>query len=328
MRQQSLGTRRGAARAAHSALARRRRGFTIVELLISLIVSLVVVSSATAFAVTSWESRRGWTIRESVDRNARYVGMSLARDVQEAGIDIESTPVFGTLGTFGDTISVISVPYEPEAAPTYRFDSMDGDTVNPLPPGGNCGQTCLTFMKEDGTFNLQTGDLARLQINGTRRLLMVTNTNDRGTHFDVTYLDVSEVLGRGSALGDTILVDRFGTAIQKVRAVSYWHDKDTRQIMRAEQYSTANAAPIGTVIADGAEGWEARLIFMGDIEGPYYDGIDDDSTNNGDRVVALKVRAKIQADRTDPAVNNGEAVFRWYEWRVAPRNLMYEKNRL
>ena len=32
-------------------------------------------------------------IREAIDRNARFVGMSIARDAQEAGIAMESTPL-------------------------------------------------------------------------------------------------------------------------------------------------------------------------------------------------------------------------------------------
>lgn len=155
-----------------------RRGFTIVELLISLTMALVILSSATAFAMTSWQSRRGWTLKESVDRNARFIGMAVGRDAAEAGIDIESTPVFGSLATFGDTISILSVPYDPLAAPTYRFDAMNNDTINPLPPGGNCGTYCLTFLKENGTYDIESGDLVRLQVNGERRLLMVASTSD------------------------------------------------------------------------------------------------------------------------------------------------------
>ena len=62
---------------------RRRAGFTIAELLISMTVALVVITAGANFAVRSLQTRRGWTVRESVDRNARFVGMSLARDAQE-----------------------------------------------------------------------------------------------------------------------------------------------------------------------------------------------------------------------------------------------------
>jgi prepilin-type N-terminal cleavage/methylation domain-containing protein len=311
------------------AARRRRGGFTIVELLISLTVALVVLSAATAFAMTSWESRRGWTLREGVDRNARFIGMAVGRDAAEAGIDIESTPVFGSIGTFADTLSVLSVPYEPLVAPTYRFDAMDTDTINPLPPGGNCGTYCLSFQKQDGTFNLREGDLARLQVGGERRLLLITGTSSLSSdHFSIEFLPVDQILGRPAGLGDSLRIDRFGTAIQKLKAVAYWYDPEKRAVMRSERLSSSTGAPIGEVLADGVDEWAASLIFEGGAEHARYDGADTDSTNDGHRIMAVKVRAKVMAARVDPVVNGGEPVYRWYEWRVAPRNLMYEKNRL
>ncbi len=305
-----------------------RRGFTIVELLISLIMALVILSSATAFAVQSWESRRGWTLREGVDRNARFIGIAISRDAAEAGIDIESTPVFGSLGTFADTVSILSVPFDPLVAPTYRFDAMDNDTVNPLPPGGNCGTYCLTFLKEDGAFDLEPGDLARLQVGGERRLLVVNAASDLGTHFSITFLPVDRILGRAAGLSDSLRIDRYGTAIQKLNVVAYWYDASSKNVMRAERLNSSTGRPMGQVLADGVENWEASLIFNNDIEHASYDGADADTTNDGHQVMALKVRAKVMAQKTDPAVNGGNPVYRWYEWRVAPRNLMYEKNRL
>jgi hypothetical protein len=206
---------------------------------------------------------------------------------------------------------------------------MDNDTINPLPPGGTCGTYCLSFLKEGGTFNLQAGDLARLQVGGERRLLLLTNTTNLGTnHFSVEFLPVDWILGRPAGLGDSLRLDRFGTAIQKVKAVAYWYDPTARAVMRAERFSAMTGAPIGDLLADGVDAWEASLIFQGGFESPQYDGFDTDSTNDAHRILGVKVRAKVMAARTDPAVNGGEPVYRWYEWRVAPRNLMYEKNRL
>jgi type II secretory pathway pseudopilin PulG len=308
---------------------RARRGFTIAELLIALLMALVILSSATAFAMTSWQSRRSWTLREGIDRNARFIGMAVGRDAAEAGIDIESTPVFGTLGTWNDTLSILSVPSDPLVAPTYRLDPMDNDTINPLPPGGTCGTYCLSFLKENGTFDLQAGDLARLQVGGERRLLLITNATNLGaTHFSVEFLPVDQLLGRPAGLGHSVLLDRFGTAIQKLRAVTYWYDPVPKAVMRAERLSPVNGAPLGDVLADGVEAWEVRLLFEHGFEGPFYDGFDSDSTNDAHRIVGVKVRAQVRAARTDPSVNHGQPVSRWYEWRVAPRNLMFEKNRL
>jgi hypothetical protein len=45
-------------------------------------------------------------------------------------------------------------------------------------------------------------------------------------------------------------------------------------------------------------------------------------------VAALEVIATLKSDRTDRTVNSGLPLEREFTWRVAPRNLMYERNRL
>jgi prepilin-type N-terminal cleavage/methylation domain-containing protein len=303
----------------------RRRGFTLVELLISLTVSLIVLTSATAFALTSWQSRRGWTIKEAIDRNARFVGMSIARDAQEAGIAIESTPVFASIGTFGDTLSILSVPYTPNESPVYSIYNDGGASPN-YPAGGNCGTTCIEFNKSDGTFVLAGGDMARLQVGTERRLLFITSVTDNGMRFRVNFKDQDWMLGRQSALSDSLLLSRSATSIQKLKAVVYYFDAPSHSLMRAESFTSA-AAPLGAVLATGVQDWHSTLLFIGGNEYQSYNGFDADTTNNGNKIIGVKVRAQLQADHTDPGVNGGELVQRWYEWRVAPRNLLYEKNR-
>ena len=70
------------------------------------------------------------------------------------------------------------------------------------------------------------------------------------------------------------------------------------------------------------------LLFVNNFEHDSYSGVDADTTNDGNKVIGVKIRARLKTDRTDPAVNGGLPVYRWYEWRVAPRNLLYEKNRM
>ena len=302
-----------------------RKGFTIVELLISLTVAMIVLTSATAFALTSWHSRRGWTIKEAIDRNARFVGMSIARDAQEAGIDMESTPVFASIGTFGDTVSVLSVPYTPNESPVYSIYN-DGGAAPDYPYGGNCGATCIEFNKTNGTYVLAAGDMARLQVGSARRLLFITSVTDNGTRFRVNFKNQNWMLGRQSALSDSLLLSRSTTSIQKLKAVVYYFDASSHSVMRAETYSSA-ATPIASVLATGVQEWHATLLFTGGGEYATYNGFDPDTLNDGNKIIGVKVRSLLQADHTDPGVNNGALVQRWYEWRVAPRNLLYEKNR-
>ncbi len=304
---------------------RRRAGFTLAELLISMTVAMVVITGATSFAVGSWKTRRSWTVKESVDRGARFVGLSLARDVAEAGISIESTPTFASLATFGDTLSVLSVPYEPNESPVYPIYD-DGDTLPNYPPGGNCGATCIELVNPGGVIPLAGGNLAKLQVGSTRRLLLLQSvTAAGGGRFRVTFLPIQRLLGRDSGL-DSLLLSRSGTTLQKVNAVVYWRDGTTNKLYRASELS-ASGSPIGQLIAANVQQFEASLLFISNTESPYYDGLDTDTLNDGNDIIGARIQAQMQADRSDPSVNGGQPVMRWYEWKVAPRNLLYEKNR-
>ena len=305
---------------------RARRGFTLAEVLISMTIGMVVISSATAFALNSWQTRRSWTVRESVDRGARFVGLSLARDVQEAGIAMVGTPVFSALGAVGDTVSVLSVPFDPEEAPVYPiFD--DGDTLPNYPPGGTCGATCIDFKKVNGAFTVKAGDLVRLQVGTTRRLLLLTSVADQGTGlFRIRFLPVSRLVNRDAGI-DSLLLARSGTTIQRLHVVMYWRAPATKELMRADAL-TASGAPDGDVVATGVQAFESRLVFVSGAEHRTYNGLDADTTNDGNDVIGIRIRTQIRSDRSDPAVNGGNPVDRWYEWRVAPRNLLYEKNKM
>lgn len=303
-----------------------RRGFTLPELLLSLTIGIVVLTVGTNFALKTWQARRSWTTRESVDRNARFVGMSLARDVQEAGVAMESNPVFASLGSFNDTLTVLSVPFAPNEAPVYPIYN-DGGASPTYPAGGNCGAYCIELMKVGGTYALAAGDVVRLQVGGTRRLLYLTNvSNQTATRFRVTFLNLTSFLNRDSGL-NSLLLTRSGTSMQKLKAVVYWRNPANKTLMRAETFS-AGGAPIGREMATNVEEFDTSLLFVNNYERDAYNGLDADTTNDGNKVIGAKLRARLKTDRNDPSVNGGAPVYRWYEWRVAPRNLLYEKNRM
>lgn len=304
---------------------RARSGFSIVELLLSMTIALVVITGATKFALGSWQTRRGWTVKESVDRGARFVGLSLARDVQEAGIAMESTPTFASLGTFNDTLSVLSVPYTPNEAPVYSIYD-DGDTLPTYPPGGNCGATCIEFQKGGNGMQIGAGDLARLQVGTTRRLLLVVSTADQGNgRFRLNFVNTKKLLGRPAGL-DSLLLSRSGTTVQKINAVVYWRDAGSKKLYRATSLNGVGN-PNGQLIAGNVEAFNTKLLFINGTEANAYSGIDSDTLNDGNDIIGTKIRAQMKSDRSDPAVNGGQPVLRWYEWKVAPRNLLYEKNR-
>jgi prepilin-type N-terminal cleavage/methylation domain-containing protein len=305
-----------------------RDGFTLVELLIVMLLGVLVLTAAAGFAMQTLSTRRGSGIRDGVNRNGRYVGLTLARDIQDAGIGIESTPTWGTLTVFGDTVAALSVPYENDvAAMVYRIAPPPPDTVNPLPPGGTCGVRCVEFFKAGGAYDLQVGDLARLQVNGVRRLIIVTSVASASpSTFLVEFADVPRLLGYPAGLVDSLRLDRAGTSIQRMRFAAFWRDAGSRQLMRATRFDPMGTMQ-GEVIADEVDAFEPLLVFTNGAMAPMANGLDPDTTNDYNRIAALEIEATLRAEQTDRGVNDGAALERSYTWRIAPRNLMYERNR-
>ena len=55
--------------------------------------------------------------------------------------------------------------------------------------------------------------------------------------------------------------------------------------------------------------------------------MDYDPTNNFDDILGTRISATLGTNRPDIRVARGEIFTRTYEWKLYPRNLMYERNR-
>jgi hypothetical protein len=253
--------------------------------------------------------------------------MSLERDFLSTGVGIASTGSFGSLAVFNDTIVIYRIPFQGGAMyPPHDLAPPTG-TSNPLPPGGTCGGTCLHLGKASGTFTLQAGDLARLQVNNERRLILVTAVADPGGPNDtvrVSYSTATSLLDYAAGLSGGLQLDRYSTFVQKLAPVVYWVQNGT--LYRAERLN-ADGTLAGDVMAEGVQSWDVKLTFT---DGDVLDGAnatDSDPTNDYDDILGVQINARLAADRTDRRVNNGALYTRDYQWRFAPRNLMYERNR-
>jgi type II secretory pathway pseudopilin PulG len=317
----------------HEAPARRRRlrGFTFVELIIALAMGVLVLSAAIAYVIREMRTLAGSEIRQSLSRNARYIGSSLRHDVQRAGIEITSTTTFGTVavwpGTFGDTVVILHVPYQPDVAPAHVIVPPFG-IDNPLPPGGTCGARCVEVLKDDvEPLDLRVGDLARLQIPGTRHLILITELDEvTDTSVQISFTAADTIVRQPAGLEDGMLLDRFGTIIQKLELVAYYLD-DQEQLMRAGRLKL-DGSPEGHILAYGVERFDVKLVFADGDELETANSNDLDDSNDFDDIVAVKIAVTVKADAADPRVNEGEILRRQYEWTISPRNLRYEKFRI
>jgi len=304
-----------------------RKGFTLIELVISLVISVVVMGASLSFALAAFRGSEANTLREEVYRNARFIGMSLQRDIQTTGVGIESDLRFGTLSTFNDTLVVLHIPWTPTTAFPYVIDPPSG-TDNPLDPGGTggtCGPLCIDLNKGPGnTFDLEPGDIARLQVNTERRVILVTDVQSTGTTVELTFAAAPTLLHYESALSGGLRLDRFSTFVQKLQPIVYWVENEI--LYRSDQLDT-NGDLIGSPLAYDVKSWDTKMIFLDLDEADEGNPYDSDVTNDFDDILGTRITATLGTTRSDIRVAGGELYTREYEWKFLPRNLMYERNR-
>jgi prepilin-type N-terminal cleavage/methylation domain-containing protein len=302
------------------------RGFTLIELLISLVAGLVVLTASMSFAVTTMRSVGGSEIREDVQRNARFVGLSLERDVQFTGVGIASLPWWGSLSVYNDTIAILSVPYDPDEALVHDLIPGGGAT-DPMPSGGTCGARCLNLDMISGQYDLEAGDLARLQLQGERRLIIVQSVapGGGGGGFTLNFTSHAALFGYPAGLTGDVRLTTAGTIVQELSHVLYYVN-DAQQLIRSDHFD-GNGVVQEAILADGVISWEVTLIFTDGDEAEAANPNDTDGTNDYDDIVSVRILATLAADDPDPRVNQGVLYTRDYEWVFAPRNLTYERNR-
>lgn len=305
-------------------------GVTVFELIVALTLGSVVIAAAVRYVITELRVLAANEIRNEVTRNARYISISLRRDLQRAGVGIESTPSFGTVDTWpglhGDTLVVLHVPYLPQQAPPHLLVPPAGND-NPLPPGGTCGSQCMVV--ERGTtpeFDLEVGSLGRLQVLASRRLVLIDAIEDAGpATVELRFVDLPALLRQPSGLSGVSL-DRYASFVQRLQPSIYYLDENDR-LIRAIRLDL-DGSKSGEVLAYGVELLDVKLLFAdGDLH-EQVSTTDLDDSNDYDDVIAVRVRVTLRAGRTHPMVNGGELLRRTYEWTIAPRNLRYEKDRL
>lgn len=300
------------------------RGFTLIELAISLVTGVIVITAGLSFAVALWRTIEGNQLRDDVHRNSRFVAMSLERDFQFTGVGIRSTTSFGTLAVWSDTIVILSVPFDPDEAPPYDLNPAEG-TDNPLPPGGSCGSECVDLIAQAGIVELTKGDLARLQVNDERRLILIKSKTGSDDEPQVWFTTHPTLMRYTAGLAGGLRLDRYSTFVQRLSLITYYRDGD--RLMRAERLRM-DGTPEGEVLAFGVQSFEVSVLFRDGDEADEVNVQDTDPTNDFDDVVGVRVRTVLAADHADPRVRGGQLYTQAYEWRFAPRNLMYERDRL
>lgn len=306
---------------------RTRAGFTLLELLISLVLGVVVLGVSANFAAMTLRSSRGSDVRDGLNRDGRFVGLAISRDLQDAGIAFESSQAFGSVATRGDTVIALSVPFIPNQAEVYNM-VVPVDTTDPLPAGGTCGLRCIDVVDPNTVpFQLRVGDVALLQVQNERRLIVLSAISAVNTTTKrITWSAPESLFVFPAGLTGGLRLRRNGVAVQRLNVTGWYRDAVASTLRRADGFN-ADGSLHSAVAARSVDSFSARLIFTNGAEGLRANGVDADTTNDYNRITSVVTRARLRTDQTNRAVNGGGILFRDYEWRISPRNLIFERNR-
>lgn len=305
-----------------------RDGFTLIELLVSMVLGVVILAISANFAAATLRSSRGIDMRDGLNRDARFVGLAISRDIQDAGVAFESTQPFGSVATRGDTVVAISVPFLPNQAEIYQM-VVPADTTDPLPSGGTCGLTCIDVVDPNTVpFQLTAGDVALLQVQNERRLIVLTAVTTAGAGVRrLTFSNADTLFVYPAGLTGDLRLTRNGVAVQKLNVTAWYHNTYNNTLVRSDGF-TPDGSLRTSITARGVENFTTRLQFTNGVERTEANGFDADTTNDYDRIVSVVVRARMRVEKVDRAINGGAAFYRNYEWRITPRNLIFERNRV
>jgi prepilin-type N-terminal cleavage/methylation domain-containing protein len=314
----------GTSSAKHS----NRAAFTLIELLVAMVIGVAILAISARFASATLRSSRGIDMRDGLNRDARFVGLAISRDLQDAGVAFESTQPFGSVATRGDTVVAISVPFLPNVAETYSM-VVPADTTDPLPPGGTCGATCIDVVDPNTVpFQLNVGDVALLQVQNERRLIVLTAVSVASPGVRrLTFSTADTLFVYPAGLTGGLRLTRNGVAVQKLSVTAWYHNTANNTLVRADGFTPGGGLRT-SITARGVDTFTTRLQFTNGSERTEANGFDADTTNDYDRIVSVVVRARMRVERVDRSVNGGAPLWRDYEWRITPRNLIFERNRV
>ncbi len=307
-----------------------QQGFTLVEVLIGLIVSVVVVTLTLGLLDTQRKSHRTTKLRSEVQQNARYTLDMLTRDLMEAGQGMDPNAVFGVVASSDGGGSNPDTLYVLFADPDTPIHSLEA------PPAGQEKQVIeVKITCGDPVDDLAVGELVYVA-SGSARGVARVNTLTRNENGDTCGSDPNQNLGTvtldvtavdGEGHGWVLQGNEVGGALVRANAAVYFIDQTdpTRPFLaRATEWDGGwEAVPI----AHGVTDLKVELQFAGGATGEVANGGDTNPDNDFDDIDTINIRVKALARRNDKDVQGGQLFYQEYALSVSPRNQLYTRNR-
>jgi prepilin-type N-terminal cleavage/methylation domain-containing protein len=304
-------------------------GFTIVELLVVMLISGLVLSSAIGLLKTVRSSSRTERLVVDVQDNARYAISMLTRDLMEAGQGMDPSAGFGVVavgdGGAGknDTLFIL---FADPGTPIHAVEAPPGNPKTKVRVRITCADPVTDI--EDGDFVYLASGSAR----GVAHVSQVSQTNNGATCggdpneiIGTAILDVSAV--DSEEHGWVLEANEAGAALERVNAAVYFVDDSDPTHPTLNRATEYDGDWVVMPIADMISEFRVELIFADGDELALADSGDGDLTNDFDDINTVRLHLRGSARRADKDLAGGHRVDRDYTMSVTPRNQLYTRNR-
>ena len=154
----------------------------------------------------------------------------------------------------------------------------------------------IIWLKNVVPFQIRVGDVALLQVQNERRLIVMTQVTSGGAGIKrLTFSNADTLFVYPAGLTGGLRLTRNGVAVQRLNVTGWYRNSATNTLVRADGF-----APDGqlrtSITARGVESFTTRLQFTNGSERTQANGFDADTTNDYDRIVSVVIRARMRVE--------------------------------
>jgi type II secretory pathway pseudopilin PulG len=300
-----------------------------MELLVVMLISGLVISSAVGLLKTVRSTSRTERLVVDVQDNARYAISMLTRDLMEAGQGMDPSVAFGVVAVGDGGAGKSDTLYILFADPGTPIHAVEA------PPGNVKSTVDIRITCSDPVTDIEDGDFVYLASGSARGVAHVTQVNhnnngatcngDPNEIIGTAKLNVSEV--DAEEHGWVFEANEAGAALERVNAAVYFIDDSDPTHPTLNRATEYDGDWVSMPIADMISEFRVELIFADGDELALADSGDSDPTNDFDDINTVRLHLRGSARRTDKDLAGGTRVDRDYTMSVTPRNQLYTRNR-
>lgn len=287
---------------------RETRGFSLIEMMIGLTVTLIVVGAFINLLINQNRSYGSESLRQEMNLNGRIGLDEIEREAMNAGTGLPglfaSVQVFDGGSTLPDTITFI---YVPQTNIHLKFATS---------PPPNASANSMKFSSDSNVDQLAEGDHLIIFDEIDFNIIEITGLNvPSKTAVFVPPVGVNTPQGLAKAY------DPATAMITRVSLMSITVDRSDPSHPRLVKFRGGSS--LGTV-AENIENLQVTIVFADGDTASVANDTDADETNDSMDLRAIKVSLTARSARPDDRYQEGDGYWRQtFSTMIAPRNIIY-----